>query len=83
MLRWKEGTKEKVPPRARRKKPATYPSNGREEAKDMEREPAKSKTLEMRPQNLGPKRSRREPTMRADRLVATEAMMKLRLSLDQ
>lgn len=79
--RWNDEMKMKGPPRAKKRYPAIYPSNGRWFASARRSAPTKRKILPIIPHTRGPYVSRIVPTGRADTFVATAAIVNIRLRL--
>lgn len=73
--------KTKGPPRARKRYPGMYASKGSCIAKAMRRAPMVRSMLPMMPLTRGPYLSRIVPTGRAQTLVATAAVVNMKLSL--
>ena len=80
---WNDGMKTKGPPRARKRYPGIYASNGSWVANAKRMAPMASRMLPMIPLTRGPYLSRIVPTGRATTFVATAAVVNMKLSLDE
>jgi hypothetical protein len=79
--RWNDVMNTKGPPRARRRYPGIYPSNGSLCAVAKSSAPIARQKLPMMPLTRGPYASRMVPTGRAETLVTTAAIVNIRFNL--